>query len=417
MGIWHWSKTAGTNQTADPNAYLADGQTAPSINNAIRGVMQSGAEWRDDNLGLTATHAGSNVYNITTNQAITTLAERFTVVFSLSVANTGPVSLNVNGLGAAPLYRAAPTVQLAPGDLQTHHVCRAIYIAADNKFILLDPKIDAPATVKAIAVVGALESGWLQCNGAAVSRTSYAALFALLSTTYGAGDGSTTFNLPDARGRAIFGIDDSASRIGTIVAGTIGSSGGTETVALSLANLAAHDHGGTTSTTGAHSHGGATQQNNVNHTHSGTTGAQSNDHLHSGTTGNESAAHNHTITITDPGHTHTATTTAQLNVGGGSGDDGGAGNSTPAGTVTVNSNTTGITASSGNESVAHTHGFTTGGVSANHTHDITTGTESTNHIHGIVSDGDHAHTISSAGSGTAHSNMPPALCMIWAIKG
>lgn len=51
-------------------------------------------------------------------------------------------------------------------------------------------------------------SGWLFAAGQAVSRTTYAALFAAIGTTYGAGDGSTTFNLPDLEGRAVFGRDD-----------------------------------------------------------------------------------------------------------------------------------------------------------------------------------------------------------------
>ena len=51
-------------------------------------------------------------------------------------------------------------------------------------------------------------SGWLKANGAAVSRTTYAALFAAIGTTFGAGDGSTTFNLPDLRGEFLRGVDD-----------------------------------------------------------------------------------------------------------------------------------------------------------------------------------------------------------------
>lgn len=51
-------------------------------------------------------------------------------------------------------------------------------------------------------------TGWLKANGAAVSRTTYAALFAAIGTTFGAGDGSTTFNLPDLRGEFIRGWDD-----------------------------------------------------------------------------------------------------------------------------------------------------------------------------------------------------------------
>ncbi|WP_313818718.1 phage tail protein [Cupriavidus sp.] len=51
-------------------------------------------------------------------------------------------------------------------------------------------------------------NGWLKCNGGAVSRTTYAALFAMIGTTYGTGDGSTTFNLPELRGEFIRVWDD-----------------------------------------------------------------------------------------------------------------------------------------------------------------------------------------------------------------
>ena len=53
--------------------------------------------------------------------------------------------------------------------------------------------------------------GWLICNGAAVSRTTYAALFALLSTVYGSGDGTNTFNVPDLRGYFLRGLDGRTS--------------------------------------------------------------------------------------------------------------------------------------------------------------------------------------------------------------
>jgi hypothetical protein len=54
---------------------------------------------------------------------------------------------------------------------------------------------------------GSAPTGYLSCNGSAVSRTTYAALFAIVGTTYGVGDGSTTFNLPDLRGEFIRGLD------------------------------------------------------------------------------------------------------------------------------------------------------------------------------------------------------------------
>lgn len=61
-----------------------------------------------------------------------------------------------------------------------------------------------------IAYVGmnSLPAGWLKANGAAVSRGTYAALFLAIGTTYGAGDGSTTFNVPDLRGEFVRSLDD-----------------------------------------------------------------------------------------------------------------------------------------------------------------------------------------------------------------
>jgi len=73
-------------------------------------------------------------------------------------------------------------------------------------------------------------TGWLKCDGTAVSRTTYAALFTALGTTYGAGNGSTTFNLPDLRGEFIRGLDDgrgvdTSRGIGTAQAGEVGNHG------------------------------------------------------------------------------------------------------------------------------------------------------------------------------------------------
>lgn len=93
-------------------------------------------------------------------------------------------------------------------------------------------------------------SGWLFCHGQAVSRASYAALFAALGTAFGAGDGSTTFNLPDLRGRAVFGKDNmggtAANRLtaaGSGIAGTtLGAAGGAETVTLTTAQMPSHNH-------------------------------------------------------------------------------------------------------------------------------------------------------------------------------
>ena len=93
-------------------------------------------------------------------------------------------------------------------------------------------------------------AGWLFCGGQAVSRSTYADLFAVVSTTYGAGDGSTTFNVPDLRGRVLAGKDNmggtAANRLtsgGSGIAGTtLGANGGAETHTLTTAQMPSHTH-------------------------------------------------------------------------------------------------------------------------------------------------------------------------------
>lgn len=81
-------------------------------------------------------------------------------------------------------------------------------------------------------------SGYLLCDGSAVSRTTYAALFSALGTTYGTGDGSTTFNLPDLRGRSPLGSGTGSG----LSARTNGQTGGEENHALSTDQMPTHSH-------------------------------------------------------------------------------------------------------------------------------------------------------------------------------
>lgn len=113
-----------------------------------------------------------------------------------------------------------------------------------------------PASLPAgslVAYAGATApAGYLLCYGQNVSRTTYAALFDAIGTTWGAGDGSTTFTLPDLRGRAVFGKDNmggsAASRVTSGTSGitgtTLGASGGDERLHSHSHSAPTYDAGG-----------------------------------------------------------------------------------------------------------------------------------------------------------------------------
>jgi microcystin-dependent protein len=89
-------------------------------------------------------------------------------------------------------------------------------------------------------------TGFLECNGAAVSRSTYSALFAIVGTTYGAGDGASTFNLPDLQDNVAIGKSGTKALASTggantvAAAGTVG--GSTANATLSTSQLASHSH-------------------------------------------------------------------------------------------------------------------------------------------------------------------------------
>ena len=128
---------------------------------------------------------------------------------------------------------------------------------ADTINTLIQTNIDAIANIQVIPT-GVISpfggttapTGWVLCYGQAISRTTFSALFAVAGTTYGSGDGSTTFNVPDIRGRVVAGQDDmggaSANRLtgqtGGVDGDVLGGTGGAETHTLDISEMPAHDH-------------------------------------------------------------------------------------------------------------------------------------------------------------------------------
>lgn len=162
---------------------------------------------------------------------------------------------------------------------------------------------------------GTAPSGYLLCTGTAVSRTTYAALFAIIGTTFGAGDGSTTFNLPNYTNRMPYGT-------------TVGATGGSADAIV------------------------------VSHNHSASSGINSNDHYHNvaGSTGGQSAD-----------HSHNSTGNGAFNGGGGGQAMGGNFNGGYPTTGTSNDHSHGFNVNSGGISANHTHAITVNSAGASGT--------------------------------------------------
>lgn len=232
---------------------------------------------------------------------------------------TGPI-LASNGTAAAPGYTftgSTTTGMYLAGTNQIGFTTNGSqsFTVNSNSSVTFNNAVSFTGNVTGVIPVGAvvdfaspfIPALWYLCFGQAVSRTTFSALFTAIGTTYGAGDGSTTFNLPDYRGRVLAGLDSmggvAAGRIGTVV----------------------------------------TDSGTIVGTTLGSTGGSS---THVQATG-ELATHSHSNSLTDPGHTHTLNNAGALisNVAGSSYGGGGVGAQV---TVTVNSNTTGITITNAN---------------------------------------------------------------------
>lgn len=187
----------------------------------------------------------------------------------LDGGSSGALELNKNSTGNINLRRAATChdTLTCNGTLTCNDTltCSDSITMSDatKTFTLL------PAGVVSWFAGSSVPSGWLECDGSAVSRTTYPALFSAIGTTFGAGNGSTTFNLPNQARRVLVGRGGTGT---STLANTIGATGGSETHTLTIAEMPAHTHSYLSSNVGTAAGANQTVSERVGTATTGSTG-------------------------------------------------------------------------------------------------------------------------------------------------
>ena len=227
--------TAATVYFLDPSTAGAMTATEPST---VGQISKPVFVATSTTAGVFFNYRGSTVGSATSTMAVDRFSgDGSTTAFTLSAT---PVSENNTWVAVSGVYQQKDTYSVSGTTLT---FSAAPPSGTDNIEVVTVGSVSvgtASAVTSDVIPTGTVwtyagttaPTGWLFCDGTAISRTTYAALFAAIGTTYGVGDGSTTFNLPDTKGRVIAGKEASETRITSAVAGfsgaTLGAAGGAQ---------------------------------------------------------------------------------------------------------------------------------------------------------------------------------------------
>ena len=191
-----------------------------NVNDGGRALEGMLARWFRDTNGSLAASGINNAYAVTANRVLSAYSDSLIVGFTPNHTNTGAATLNVSGLGAKTIVRPNGDTALA-GDIVNGSKVLVIYVQSPvDKFLLLSMPATSASISLAVGAVMAwptenIPAGCLLADGSAVSRTTYAALFAAYGTRYGNGDGVTTFNLPNYKDHFLRGHDAAGTDAGS----------------------------------------------------------------------------------------------------------------------------------------------------------------------------------------------------------
>lgn len=227
------------------------GQKITNLGNATAAGDAVNLLTLQNNVGLKGTTSGSSTaYTLALAPTLTALVDGMVFWVKFHTTSGAVPTLNIDGLGALGI-KGEDGVAIPPEELIGNRFRPVLYDSGGPQFRVLDSGVATRPGSLSPYVGATAPDGWLFCDGSAISRTSYVRLFNTISTTFGAGDGSTTFNIPDLRGRVPAGRDDmggaAANRLTSgsasgIAGATLGAAGGDEEHTLTTAELARHNH-------------------------------------------------------------------------------------------------------------------------------------------------------------------------------
>jgi len=220
---------------------MIDGQTSldaddfnqipDELENAITGSGQTLSDSDLNQLGKSLTRSSclynyyqdsgsvnSIILNSVNHQPLQEYVDGLQVRFYTSNTSTGNTTVNIDGLGSKSIVNISGT-ELSQLSIIANNYYGIIYNASIDKFILLSPLTSNNLSDIGSCIIspnGDIYSGYLEANGAAISRTIYSELFSVYGTFFGIGDGSTTFNLPDYQGLFLRGFGGNSDAIGIL---------------------------------------------------------------------------------------------------------------------------------------------------------------------------------------------------------
>lgn len=250
-------------------------------NNSILNAVKNGtarthgasiAQIQDGEFVHIGASTGTNTLTATATPTVTAYPAGAMFIFTAGGTNTGAVTLNVDGAAEWDVQKKGAA--LVADDITINNI--VVVVSNGTNFQMVSPSKLGTASLldtgtgagelptnadivfpSAIPAGGVIEfggtsapSGWLLCYGQEVSRSTFSVLFAAVGITHGSGDGSTTFNVPDHRGRVTAGKDNmggaSADRLtgtsGGVNGDNLGATGGDETHGLVEAENGPHKH-------------------------------------------------------------------------------------------------------------------------------------------------------------------------------